>query len=458
LAEHGTAQRVLHYEEGLVNAYRRAYVIAYLGIMHAHAQYLVPGGDQQVYVHAAVFTSALNLLPTYTRPLSFLSLLACDASSKHALFTMAPQVDITIPSTTLSDSAKPYTIYHITIRLPLRSYTVQKRYSDFVSFNQSLTEQVGVAPPTTIPGKSWFKSTVSSPELTEQRRQGLENYLQTINDADDDRWKNTPVWRAFLNLPSSLASSSSKTGALHSVLTGPGAGGAPISDPTVWLDSHRDLKAQLHDARLNLTNRDQAGTPQKQHEASAAAKSSLVKAGTLITALEDGLSNMQKSSVSSSQKLGAGELRRRKDLLSAAKKDRDALETLLNAMSQKSKLDSAVANIQEHTDLLSSGNNIQPPARATGSKPPARRVLGKETAETRSLDNQGLLQLQQQKMQDQDLDVDEIRKIVYRQRELGIAINQELEVQNEMLKIVDEDVDRVQGKINIAKKRIGKIS
>ncbi|KAK5243066.1 hypothetical protein LTR40_012589, partial [Exophiala xenobiotica] len=81
-----------------------------------------------------------------------------------------------------------------------------------------------------------------------------------------------------------------------------------------------------------------------------------------------------------------------------------------------------------------------------------------ETAETRELDNQGVLQLQKQKMADQDLDVDELRKIVQRQKELGIAINQELEVQNEMLRMVDEDVDRVQGKINIAKRRIGKIS
>lgn len=373
---------------------------------------------------------------------------------------MAPQVDISIPSTTTSNTAKPYTIYNITLRLPLRSYAVQKRYSDFLNFHQSLSEQVGTPPPAALPGKSWFKSTVSSPELAESRRQGLESYLKTINEVDDNRWRNTSVWRAFMNLPSSFTSSNSRAGALHSVLTGPSAGGASITDPTVWLDSHRDLKAQLHDARLNLTNRDQAATPQKQHEASAAAKSSLVKAGTILTALEDGLTKMQKASVPESQRLGAGELRRRKDLLSAAKKDKEALETLMDAMSQKSKLDSAVANIQEHTDLLSPATNQSVASAASSTKGPAKsgRVLGKETAETRSLDNQGLLQLQQQKMKDQDLDVDEIRKIVQRQRDLGVAINQELEVQNEMLKMVDEDVDRVQGKINVAKKRIGKIS
>jgi len=362
---------------------------------------------------------------------------------------MAPQVEISIPNTTVSGTSKPYTIYNITLRLPLRSFTVQKRYSDFLALHSGLTDQAGSPPPASPPAKSWFAKTVSNPQLTEERRQALETYLKTINEIDDSKWRATSVWRTFLNLPSSFASqTSSKAGALHSVITGPAGGGAPITDPVVWLDCHRDLKAQLQDARLSLTNRDQASTPQKQHEASAAAKSSLVKAGSMIKALEEGLTNIQKSSDEAwgSQKLGEGEIRRRKDLIATAKKDRDGLENLLNAMATKSKLDTAVASIQDTQQLM-------------GSKPkPSGRVLGKETAETRELDNQGVLQLQKQKMEDQDLDVEELRKIVMRQKELGIAINQELEVQNDMLRMVDEDVDRVQGKINIAKRRIGKIS
>ena len=253
-----------------------------------------------------------------------------------------------------------------------------------------------------------------------------------------------------MNLPSSYASqTSSKASALHSVLTGPGAGGAPITDPALWLDAHRDMKSQLHEARLNLTNRDQTDSPQKQHEASAAAKSCLVKAGTMITALEEGLKTIQQGSKSASwgnEKLGDGEVRRRKDLIASAKKERDGLENLLNAMAQKSKLDSAVASIKDKQNLV-------------GMKPKTGgRILGKETAETKELDNAGLLQLQKRKMADQDLDVDELGKIVQRQKELGVAINHELEVQNEMLRMVDEGVDRVQAKVNIAKKRVDRIS
>jgi regulator of vacuolar morphogenesis len=362
---------------------------------------------------------------------------------------MAPQIEISIPSTTVSATSKPYTIYNITLRLPLRSFTVQKRYSDFLTLHTCLSDQVGAPPPATLPAKSWFSRTVSNPDLTEERRKSLEAYLRTISESDDARWRSCSAWRAFLNLPSSYASqTSSKAGALHSVISGPGAGGAPITDPTLWLDVHRDLKVQLHDARLNLTNRDQADSPQKQYEASAAAKSCLVKAGTIITALEEGLKSNRggKSEGWGNGRLADGEIRRRKDLIASAKKEKEGLDNLLRAMAQKSKLDSAVASIQEKQNLV-------------GTKPKSGgRILGKETAETKELDNGGVLQLQKQKMADQDLDVEELRKIVARQKELGIAINQELEVQNEMLRMVDEDVDRVQGKINIAKKRVSKIS
>lgn len=374
---------------------------------------------------------------------------------------MGSRVEISIPSATISSTTPPYTLYNITCRLPVRSYSVAKRYSDFTSLNESLTQQVGAAPPASLPSKTWFSKTISNPDLTETRRQGLETYLRTINTGTDSRWRNTAAWRSFLNLPSSALNSTADKA--HGVLTGPGGFGAPISDPTLWLDTHRDLKAQLHEARLQLTSRDQAETTQKQHEASAKAKSALVKSGSLLVALEQGLKAISEGSNGSggwgSKPLGNGEIRRRKDLLSAARQEKDGLDSLLNAMATKTKLDNALASVADKSSLLNtSDSSTASRSQSTARGPRSGRVLGKETAETRELDNQGILQLQKQKMQDQDLDVEELRKIVMRQKELGIQINEELEVQNEMLQRTDEDVDRVQGKINIAKKRIGKIS
>lgn len=215
------------------------------------------------------------------------------------------------------------------------------------------------------------------------------------------------------------------------------------------------MKAHLHDARLQLTRRDQETTPQKQHESSAMAKSALVRAGSLIAALEEGLKNLGDMSSSKGKNggdsrsqsrerkgngwsdgvvLGDGELRRRKDLLVNARKEKDGLEDLLNAMAAKGRIDNAVASLEDKEALVGSARTRKP-ARSG-------RVLGKETERTRELDNQGVLQLQRETMQDQDLGLEELRKIVARQKELGIAINGELQVQNDLLRLADEDADR----------------
>ncbi|KAL4944790.1 hypothetical protein BDV06DRAFT_210008 [Aspergillus oleicola] len=385
---------------------------------------------------------------------------------------MAPPLEISIPTTTTSTTTPPYTIYNITLRLPLRSFALSKRYSDFTTFHTTLTSQTTLEPPTLLPPKFWFSNTVSNASLRESRRQGLESYLRSINESTDPRWRNSPAWRAFLNLPSLGGNNSSgnngditaSSARLHAAATGPsalgGAGGEPITDPTLWLDCYRDMKSQLHDARLQLTRRDQETTPQRQHESSARAKSALVRAGSLVSALEDGLKRISESNTSgrssSSSLLGEGEVRRRKDLLINARKEKDGLEDLLNAMAAKTRVDNAVASIKDKEALIGANGNG---SGSGGRKPPrSGRVLGKETERTRELDNQGVAQLQRDMMQEQDLGVEELMKVVRRQKELGIQINEELEVQNEILKMVDEDVTRLQGKIDIGKKRMGKIS
>ncbi|EFQ97460.1 V-SNARE [Nannizzia gypsea CBS 118893] len=365
---------------------------------------------------------------------------------------MASSPEISIPSTTISDTPKPYTIYNISIRLPLRSQTVEKRYSDFLKLHESLISQVEKPPPAPLPKKSWFSGTISNATFREERRKGLEEYIQAINSSEDSRWRNSTAWRSFLNLPPNNASTRASN--LHSAIAGPGAAGAPITDPTTWLDCHRDVKTHLHDARLHLTRRDQASTPQKQHECSASAKSSLVRTGTLLGALEEGLKNISGNSAWSGSKLGEGELRRRKDLLTSARKEKDALEDLLNSMAAKNKLDSAVASIPDKQALL--GIDAVTGTRKAAVK--GGRVLGKETNRTRELDNEGVLQLQKQIIGEQDVGVEEIRKIIARQKELGIAINNELELQLELLNVVDEDAGKLKSKIDIAQKRAKKIS
>jgi regulator of vacuolar morphogenesis len=369
---------------------------------------------------------------------------------------MAPPLEISIPTTILSSDSKPFTLYNITLRLPLRTYVVQKRYSDFSALHSTLTSQVS-APPAPLPSKSWFKSTASSPQLTETRRIGLEAYLRAIAEGPDRRWRDTSAWRSFLNLPSSSAgSASSARNELVNANQRLGMGSQAAADPQVWLDLHRELKGQLHEARLSLGKRDGATTAQAQYEAGANAKRCLVKAGGLLGSLENGLKIITESEKRGLEgKLGAGELRRRRDLLSSAKVEREGLEKLAVSLAVKnqgggSANGSAAATQQDKSNLFGPGVS-RPSGRVLGAPVP-------ETERTRELDNEGVLQLQKQLMADQDVDVEELGKIVRRQKEMGLAIHGELELQNKMLEMVDEDADRVSKKIAVAKKRVGKIS
>ncbi|KAL6925182.1 hypothetical protein ACHAPO_002129 [Fusarium lateritium] len=361
---------------------------------------------------------------------------------------MAPPPEISIPSTSVSDegSKKPYTLYNITLRLPLRSFVLQKRYSDFDELNKTLTQQVGAPPPEPLPGKHWLKSTVNSAELTRDRQVKLEKYLRVIAESPDRRWRDTSAWRTFLNLPSSSTTNSalSASGMVRSAASG-------AADPGTWLDIHRDLKQNLHEARQCLSRRDAAvdsGNSTAAAEAGAAAKRVLVRSGTLIATLADGLRKIQESG-----RLGEGELRRRRDLVSQARMEREGLDKLSNSMPSSTAtagrggFSQGQASAADKAGLLRGGR-------------PTGRVLGAplpETNKTRELDNQGVLQLQKEEMQNQDLAVDQLTAIIRRQREMGEQIHDEVEQQILMLDQLDDDVDRTGAKLKVANNRIKKM-
>ncbi|KAG6016851.1 hypothetical protein E4U54_000353 [Claviceps lovelessii] len=373
---------------------------------------------------------------------------------------MAPPPEIGIPSTSISDegASKPYTLYNITLRLPLRSFVVQKRYSDFAKLHSTLVEQVGSPPPEPLPGKHWLKSTVRSAELTHERQVGLEKYLRTIAETPDRRWRDTSAWRTFLNLPSSSSANNSAVSA--SGMVRPAATGA--ADPQTWLDMYRELKQNLNEARQHLARRDAAsdgGNNTAAAEAGSAAKKVLLKAGTLISGLGDGLRRIQESN-----RLGEGELRRRRDLVSTARMERDALDKLSNSMAGSTGGGGGGSNAGRGTNGKSPNNAT---ANATAEKAallkggrPAGRVLGAplpETAKTRTLDNEGILLLQKKELAEQDLSLDQLTAIIRRQKEMGLQIKDEVDAQTEMLAQLDEDVDRVYRKLDVANNRIKKL-
>jgi regulator of vacuolar morphogenesis len=365
---------------------------------------------------------------------------------------MAP-LRISIPTTHTEDhpsTGKPFTAYEIRVAhpFPRGTTTIRKRYSDFTALDSSLRSQVGSAPPAPLPGKSSVSglfgklglgSTTGSPELIKERQEGLEKYLQAIENNEDSRWRASKAFREFLDLGEEKKAES---------LPGSQFGRDRVRDSSDWLDKYADVKSSLQEARLWLTRREQATAAKAQHEASANVKSRLVRAGTLMSALDEGLERLGAKAGDEwgGEKLGDGEIRRRRDMVGTARKERDGLESVLNTMAVNSAVSgsgssapstSSAAVTHEQKAGLFKGANMGPTS--------GRRVLGapaKETERTRELDNEGVLQLQKQIIQEQDEDVVDLTKVVRRMREMGVQINQEIVEQNAMLGLLDEDVER----------------
>ncbi|KAI6895751.1 Phox-like protein [Hortaea werneckii] len=375
---------------------------------------------------------------------------------------MAPALGISIPtaSTATPAESKPFTQYHVVLQLPLRKHEIKKRYTDFTNLHDALVSQTSQSPPAPLPPKSWLRRTVNNESLTEERRQGLEKYLKSIVEADDARWRSSSAWRSFLNLPSgntTLSANGSLSGTTSQKQQG-------IADPNQWLEVHRDLKTQIQAARQQLKQREAASTAQQQHSLAAEAKASLVRAATSIAQLDEGLRRISAASKGDeagwggSSKLGEGEIRRRRDLLGAARKEVEGLEGVLRSMASKSAGTSSGAATQ--TGAVASAGDKDALWKGTEAAKPKGRVLGgplKETERTRELNNSGVLQLQQQIMEEQDEDVLSLGKTVAKLKDMGILIHEELEVQNAMLGMVEEDAGRVQNKIDVARSRIKKI-
>jgi len=359
---------------------------------------------------------------------------------------MAPRKIVIETTTTITDpqnSSKPYTAYEIRISHPFPRATtrVQKRYSDFCALHSALHSQTGSYPPAPLPPKSWLGgalgkiglgSTAQEPQQVEKRREGLETYLQAIEKAEEARWREAPAYREFLEL-----------GDKDKVVAFPGSqfGKDRVRDSADWLDKYANVKSSLQEARLWLTRREQAASAQQQHEAGANAKRELVRAATVTSALEEGLERLggKGNDDWGGDKLGDGELRRRRDLISAARKERDGLESVLNTMAVKA----AISNTSPSSSTA--GLDEKKEGLFRGAPSSGRRVLGapaKETERTRELDNEGVLQLQKQIIAEQDEDLVDLTTVVRRMREMGVQINEELVMQNQMLGLLEEDVTR----------------
>ncbi|CAO3606631.1 unnamed protein product [Mucor hiemalis] len=268
-----------------------------------------------------------------------------------------------------------------------------------------------------------------------------------------------------------------------------------------WLDEYTTMSQTTREIR-SLINKKSTHMARNEisasHNCTVQAKKLLMNLSSRLSNLEAGLFGLANGATFEGG-LSEGELRRRQDMLSALKDEKDTLLKLASTgrqdqdlLYQKSASTNKVQPSNNNGDRKSlfgdhANNNfygvttttednygfpnqtmkekptkqhsISNNGRAFGAAALKRQKdqIAKETEATRGLDNEGLLVYQNQMMEDQDQQVQQFGAILARQKQLGISIGHELETQNEILDELDGDVGRTQTKLKFANKKLQKI-
>ncbi|KAI0274651.1 syntaxin [Gloeopeniophorella convolvens] len=337
---------------------------------------------------------------------------------------------------------KPHVVFRIEIQAHVRSWHMWRRYSEFVDLHTELSKSVGAPPPAALPPKhalSMLRSRTDAARL-EERRAGLEAYLRAILSAKDSRWLDAFVFRDFLGVPVGKQQ--------------PAAGdSAAQMTSSAWLDEHLDLQARVRDVRADVNRRDalaDRGDVAGAHGTNVQAKKKLAGVLSRAGALAEALDTLALRGMSE------GELQRRTDMVARLQDDCEKLAKMLTVARNTARgLGSAAErNPAAGTDraALLGGAASKPVARVFGAPQPP-----KETEQTRPLDDQGLLQMQQTQMDQQDTQLAQLTAILQRQKQLGTAINNELAQHIELLDGLADDVERVGGKLSAAKKQMNRL-
>ncbi|GAV28818.1 hypothetical protein PMKS-002294 [Pichia membranifaciens] len=338
-------------------------------------------------------------------------------------------IKVFIPTITQVGS---YSLYDLEIEIHLNKFKVErfrisKRYSDFVTLRGHLESQHTTRLPE-LPSKyaSLYKRNET---LLNERKLGLMNFATSL--LNDRQLRAQSQVLNFFNIPRStivelnMLNVDKSRGEEKSK----GASISRIDSAQHWMEVYKTIKSLLQDSRTRMFNRGNVVEIRRN------LKTSETNADLL------------KSYLSTTQELGSGEIRRRKELLLSVTKEIAELNDMLRNM-KLADLSEKTSNSSVNTNDLFKTHN-----------PSGRRTLGriKESAQTKKLDNQGLLQVQQNEMQDQDQSLSALRDMIIRQKQIGIAVNEEIGIQNELLDSLNQEVDQSTNKLKVAKGKINKI-
>lgn len=325
---------------------------------------------------------------------------------------------ISVPSTSARGDGVVY--YDIHTRLPLRVAKVSRRYSEFVRLMEELCDELGIKtkdfpyalPPKAVP---WFGR--SGDDVTEDRKVKLHNFLnQVIRDRD---LQNRKLVHDFLSIPANFTITPALFRGKDSEEGVVGVDATSI-DQYLWMEYYRHLRHEITELGEDIDAADvdkKIGIRRKIYN---------FVSPTLLK-LSEALEYM-----AASDTVAREEISRRRALVKTLGEE---IETLVQR---------SVPHKSNTASFL---------------KRNTRRVLGddkneaQETKDTISLDNNELLQSQLEMQKNQDLDISELRRIIYRQRELGETIRDEVEEQNVMLDQFSDEVDKSSRNMKSARRK-----
>jgi regulator of vacuolar morphogenesis len=222
---------------------------------------------------------------------------------------------------------------------------------------------------------------------------------------------------------------------------------------------HGKVEGNLRNVRSELLKRDALagmGDAGGSRGASVNAKRLLREVGDKIDMLGRGLDKIGSA-------VGDGEKKRREEMVEALKNERANLNRMAE-VGVRTNRDGGGSGFASHSSGAGgAGGGTMPGGGSSswGNGPiPAGRVFGKkaeETDETRPLDDRGVLQLQQSKMDGQDSQLRELSKLLQRQKGMGEEIHREIGEQTEILEEIEHGVDKTGNKMAKAKRTMNKL-
>ena len=347
------------------------------------------------------------------------------------------------------DEPKPHVVYRIEIQASVRSWQMWRRYSEFVDLHTELTKSTGEQPPCELPPKHSFSSFSATlrrphrdPKILAERVAGLEGYLRAIIGSKDDRWREAYAFKEFLGIPIGRQSATEQTS---------------LSDFTSssWLDEHMDIQARIRDIRADVNKRDafhDRGDVSSAHATNVQSKKKLASVLTRVGTLASALQSL------AIKGLSEGEIQRRSDMVAKLQDDCEKLgKMMITARLSSRTVGSATIGGQRPASESSQATLFSTGQRAATRVFGSAAVTPQETERTRPLDDQGLLLLQQEQVRQQDSQLSELSAILLRQKQLGLAIGQEISEHIEMLDDLSDNVDRVGGKLSAAKRQLNRL-